>query len=84
MPIDRRLLFNIDWGFLAAALILLGIGVATILSATFAGRNSGLEFKQLYAIPRALLPFNAFVDVRGCPGATFFERTGLTRRCRYS
>ena len=42
MAIDRRLLFNIDWGFLAAALILMGIGVATILSATFAGRNTGL------------------------------------------
>ena len=55
MPIDRRLLFNIDWGFLAAALILLGIGVATILSATFAGRNSGLEFKQLYAIGLGLV-----------------------------
>ncbi len=55
MPIDRRLLFNIDWGFLAAALILLGIGVATILSATFAGRNTGLEVKQLYAIGLGLL-----------------------------
>jgi rod shape determining protein RodA len=50
MAIDRRLLFNIDWGFLGAALILMGIGVATILSATFAGRNTGLEIKQLYAI----------------------------------
>ena len=48
MAIDRRLLFNIDWGFLGAALILMGIGVATILSATFAGRNTGLEIKQLY------------------------------------
>jgi len=54
MAIDRRLLFNIDWGFLAAALSLLGIGVATILSATFAGRNSGLEVKQLYAIALGL------------------------------
>jgi rod shape determining protein RodA len=55
MPIDRRLLFNIDWALLAAALILLGIGVATILSATFAGRNNGLEMKQLYAIALGLV-----------------------------
>ena len=48
MAIDRRLLFNIDWGLLVAALILMGIGVATILSATVTGRNSGLEMKQLY------------------------------------
>ncbi len=34
MAIDRRLLFNIDWGMMAAVLLLLGIGVATILSAT--------------------------------------------------
>src|SRR6185369_5241524 len=50
MPIDRRLLFNIDWGMMAAVLLLLGIGVATILSATYSGRNSGLEVKQVYWI----------------------------------
>ncbi len=52
MPIDRRLLFNIDWALLGAALLLLGIGVATISSATltFTGRAAGLEVKQLYAI----------------------------------
>ena len=55
MAIDRRLLFNIDWAFLGAALILMGIGVATILSATFAGRNTGLEIKQLYAIALGLV-----------------------------
>ncbi|HET6899531.1 MAG TPA: rod shape-determining protein RodA [Vicinamibacteria bacterium] len=55
MAIDRRLLFNIDWGFLGAALILMGIGVATILSATFAGRNTGLEVKQLYAVALGLV-----------------------------
>ena len=55
MAIDRRLLFNIDWAFLGAALILMGIGVATILSATFAGRNTGLEMKQLYAIALGLV-----------------------------
>jgi rod shape determining protein RodA len=50
MPVDRRLLFNIDWALLAAALILLAVGMATIRSATFTGRNAGLEVKQLYAI----------------------------------
>jgi rod shape determining protein RodA len=55
MAIDRRLLFNVDWGFLAAAMILLGIGVATILSATFAGKNTAMEVKQLYAIALGLV-----------------------------
>ncbi len=50
MPIDRRLFFNVDWALLAAVLILTGFGVATIKSATFSGRSSGLEVKQLYAI----------------------------------
>ncbi len=54
MAVDRRLLFNVDWAFLGACLILLGIGVATILSAT-SGRNSGLEVKQLYAIALGLV-----------------------------
>jgi cell division protein FtsW (lipid II flippase) len=77
MAIDRRLLFNIDWGFLGAALILMGIGVATILSATFAGRNTGLEVKQLYAIALGLvgmlvvvsLDYRRLVDrARAVPG----------------
>jgi rod shape determining protein RodA len=55
MPIDRRLLFNVDWGLVGATLVLLGVGVATIVSATFAGRNSGLETKQLYAIGLGLV-----------------------------
>jgi rod shape determining protein RodA len=50
MPIDRRLLFNIDWGMMAATLLLMGIGVATILSATYSGRQAGLEVKQVYCI----------------------------------
>ena len=50
MPVDRRLLFNVDWALLAAALLLTAIGVVTIVSATFSGRSSGLEIKQLYAI----------------------------------
>jgi len=50
MPIDRRLLFNVDWPLLTAALLLAGIGVATVLSATYRGGNPGLEVKQVYAI----------------------------------
>ncbi len=53
MPVDRRLFFNVDWGLMLAVLILTGIGVATIFSAT-AGRG-GLEVKQLYAIGLGLL-----------------------------
>ena len=34
MAVDRRLFFNVDWALLAAVLILTGIGVATILSAS--------------------------------------------------
>jgi rod shape determining protein RodA len=49
MAVDRRLLFNVDWALLAAVLLLTGIGVAIIFSATFSGRSSGLEVKQLYA-----------------------------------
>jgi rod shape determining protein RodA len=47
MAVDRRLFFNVDWGFVAATVLLLGVGVATIVSAS-AGR--GVEVKQLYAI----------------------------------
>ena len=55
MAVDRRLFFNVDWALLAAVLILTAIGVATILSATFSGRNSGLEMKQLYAVALGLV-----------------------------
>lgn len=41
---------NIDWILVGACLILSGIGVATILSATHAGRGAGLEVKQVYWI----------------------------------
>jgi hypothetical protein len=43
-----------------------------------------VAFPRCQDILHICRPFNAFVDVRGCPGATFFEMTGLTRRCRYS
>ena len=54
MPIDRRLVFNIDWAFVGAILLLLGIGVATIVSAT-QGRTAAIEVKQLYAIALGLV-----------------------------
>ena len=50
IPVDRRLIFNVDWWLLAAVLLLTGIGVATILSATFTVPNSNFEVKQLYAV----------------------------------
>jgi cell division protein FtsW (lipid II flippase) len=62
MPVDRRLFFNVDWALLAAVLILTGIGVATILSATFSGRNSGLEMKQLYAVALLAASVAAFLS----------------------
>jgi rod shape determining protein RodA len=46
---------NIDWLLVGACLILSGIGVATILSATHAGRGLGLEVKQVYWILLGLL-----------------------------
>jgi rod shape determining protein RodA len=55
MPVDRRLFFNVDWWLLVSVLILTAIGVATILSATYSGRSSGLEVKQLYAVGLGLL-----------------------------
>jgi rod shape determining protein RodA len=50
VPVDRRLLINIDWMLVGACLVLSAIGVATILSATHAGRGLGLEVKQIYWI----------------------------------
>jgi len=50
MPVDRRLLMNIDWFLVGTCLVLSGIGVATILSATHAGRGQGMEIKQIYWI----------------------------------
>jgi rod shape determining protein RodA len=63
MPIDRRLLYNIDWRMMGATLLLLGIGVATILSATYSGRNSGLEVKQVYWILMGLAALLVCVSV---------------------
>ena len=55
MPVDRRLVVNVDWFLVGACLILSAIGVATILSATHTGRGLGLEIKQVYWILLGIL-----------------------------
>ena len=57
MAVDRRLLLNIDWVLLGAVLLLAGIGVATIVSAT--QRDA----------PRGPLPQAALCDRPGPGGA---------------
>jgi rod shape determining protein RodA len=55
VSIDRRLVFNVDWVLVGAAIVLAAIGVATILSATHSGRNAGLYWKQLYLVGLGLV-----------------------------
>jgi rod shape determining protein RodA len=55
MAIDRRLITNIDWVLLGAALAISAIGATTIYSATQSGRLSGLYLKQVYLIGAGLL-----------------------------
>jgi rod shape determining protein RodA len=55
MPIDRRLLFNVDWVMLLCALLIAAIGVFTIFSATHSGRSADLYLKQLYLIGLGLV-----------------------------
>jgi len=64
--IDRRLFFNIDWVLLGTVVLLAGIGIATIASATPSGRLSGLYLKQAYALGIGLLAMVAtlMVDYR--------------------
>ncbi len=54
MAIDRRLLLNIDWVLLSAALLLSAIGIATIHSATFGAATAGLYLKQAYLVAGSL------------------------------
>jgi rod shape determining protein RodA len=64
--VDRRLFFNMDWVLLGATLLLCLIGVATIYSATYTGRNANLYVKQLYSIGIGLvvLAFALIADYR--------------------
>ncbi len=50
MPIDRRLLLNLDWVLLGASLLLALIGIAMIHSATFGGQSPLLYLKQAYVL----------------------------------
>jgi rod shape determining protein RodA len=53
--VDRRLLFNMDWVLLGATLLLCCIGVATIYSATYTGRNANLYYRQIYWVGLGLV-----------------------------
>src|SRR6185503_2411171 len=66
MPVDRRLLINVDWFLVGTCLLLSAIGVATILSATHAGRGQGMEIKQIYwiLIGLAALLVSVTIDYR--------------------
>ena len=46
---DRRLLLNFDWGVLAAVLIIAGMGLANLYSATYSPQTGASSFftKQL-------------------------------------
>ena len=53
--IDRRLVGNLDWVLLGAVVLLCGIGVATIFSATHGSARSGLYLRQLWFLGLGLL-----------------------------
>lgn len=53
--IDRRLVAGLDWVLLGTTVLLALIGVATVYSATHAGRLSGLHVKQLYLVGAGLI-----------------------------
>jgi rod shape determining protein RodA len=62
--IDRRLLFNFDWGILFVALLLSLIGVSTIYSATrpvFDAEQQSFYIRQVYWIGLSLIFFLAIV-----------------------
>ena len=66
ISVDRRLLYNVDWALVLAALLVTAIGIATIFSATHNSRFSGLYMKQMYAVGLGLvgLVIAAAVDYR--------------------
>jgi rod shape determining protein RodA len=64
LAVDRRLLLNVDWGLLLAALLLAVVGVLTILSATYASpRFGGLYLKQIIALGLGLLALVVAISV---------------------
>ncbi len=75
MPIDRRLLLNLDWPMLGATFALCAVGVATVLSATHNGRLAGLEMKQVAFISVGLLAMMVMMVIdyrRLCDRAPLF------------
>lgn len=74
MAIDRRLVHNIEWSLLLASLLLAGIGVATILSATDKTRFSGIYVKQLWALGLGLV---ALLVVSGIDYRRLVDRAHL-------
>jgi rod shape determining protein RodA len=64
--IDRRLVAGVDWVLLGTTLLLAAIGVATVYSATHAGKLSGLHVKQLYLVGAGVvgLVLSLLVDYR--------------------
>jgi len=63
VAIDRRLLLNIDWIMLGAALALAAIGIATIQSATHGGASANLYLKQAALLGLGLVSFVAALTV---------------------
>src|SRR5262249_41530187 len=55
VSIARRPLANTAWVLLGAVMVLPGVGVAVVYSASHSGRSSGLHLKQLYLIGLGLL-----------------------------
>jgi rod shape determining protein RodA len=55
LGIDRRLLYNVDWGLAGAALLLSFLGVAIIYSATHTGDSPDLYLKQLALVGAGLV-----------------------------
>jgi len=53
---ERRLFFHIDWALLTAILLIVGVGVAMIYSATFAAPGgAGMVRTQMYALALGLI-----------------------------
>ena len=50
MPVDRRLLLNVDWVLLGATLLLCCVGAVTVWSATHDSRLAALHVRQLYLL----------------------------------
>jgi rod shape determining protein RodA len=73
---ERRLYFHIDWALLSAVLLLCGIGLAMIYSATGAGRDGGSPFftTQIYAI---VLGLCAMVVMLTLDYRTFTDKSHL-------